>query len=371
MKRTLLILLLLLGAVFLTPAAAAETETAEEDINALYDSLPQETKDRLSALGIHSGEALDWQAPDPNRWFLLLQSVVGEESPLPVTTAGVLVGIVLLCAATEGLRHTLREPALSETYQAVCTVGAGVAMMVPLADCMSRVTAAAQSVTVFMGSFVPVYAAILATGGRISAAASYQTLMIAAAEGVAGLITGLILPLMAVSLALGLTGSVGKGLRIGAIGGWINRCGAWLLGTVSTLFVGCLSLQQIITGAADTVTTRAMRLSISSFVPVVGGALSEALTTVQGSFTLLRSTVGVFGIVAILAILLPPLCACVLWSVGLSLCGMVAETLELERLTGMFRTVAGVVKVLIGALCACGMVMILCTALVLAAGRGT
>lgn len=370
MKRAVMLLLLLCGVLFWPTCVSAEEESVKEDFASLYDSLPEESKQRLEELGVDAETILSGETPCPEEWFSVLAGVLKTESPLPLASFGVLIGIVLLCAATDGFRSSLGQPALSEVYQAVCTVGAGAAMMLPLSNCMARVAETAESVTVFMGSFMPVYVAALVSGGQIGSALSCQTLMLAAAEGVAGVITGVIMPLMAVALALGLTGSVGKGLRIGAIGNWLTKSGAWILATVSSLFVGSLSLRQILAGTTDTVTARAMRLSLSSFVPVVGGALSEALTTLQGSFLLMRSGVGVFGMVAVIAIVLPPLCACVVWSVGLSLCGTMAETLELERLVGMFRTVAGVVKVLIGALAASAMVMIVCTALVLLTGKG-
>lgn len=372
MKRTLLLVLLLLPLLLWTvPSAKAESvDNTEASLRELYEELPAETKERLAKLGVEGDTVTSWQTPDPAQLFTALGDYVGAESVGPLATVSILVGIVLLCAATEGLRHSLSEPSLSEVYQGVCAVGMGVALMVPLSGCISRVAEAAHSVTVFMGSFVPVYVAVLISGGQLNIALSYQSLMLVTAEGVAGLITGLILPMMSVSLALGLTGSMGKGLRLGAIGGFLNRCGAWALGTVTTLFVGCLSLRQVIAGTADTVAARAVRLSLSSFVPVVGGALGEALTTLQGSLLLMRSAVGAFGVGATLVILLPPLCACTLWTLGLSLCGTLAETLELDRLSGTFRAIAGVMKVLIGALAACGMVMIIGTALVLLAGKG-
>lgn len=347
-----------------------DTQLAESGAAELFEALPEETRERLHALGIDGLSFEEVAAPTPQAWWQTFQASLSGESALPVSTLAVLMGIVLLCAATDGLRHTVTEPALAGVYRAVCTAGAGVAMAVPLSACISRVVETARSVTVFMSSFVPVYAGILAGSGRVTAAASYQTLLLAAAQGTTLLITGLIVPLMAVSLALGLTGSVSEGLRVGAVGDWINKASTWLLGTVSSLFVGFLSLQQSITGSADGVTARAVKLSLSSFVPVVGGALSEALATVQGSLTLLRSTVGMFGVAAVAVLLLPPLCACLLWAVGVSLCRMMAELLELSSLSAMFRTVGGVIKVLIGALVACGMVMIVSTALVMAAGRG-
>lgn len=368
MKRVLCLLLVLAAVCAAAPAAHGETLSAAEE-QSLYEALPEETRQRLEQIGVTDPYGTDWDL-SPDTAGELLLTTLRQVSTGPLAALGILMVIVLLCALTEGLRETVTEPALSGVYQAVSTVGIGAVLMTPLADSLGRVTAATEGVTVFMGSFVPVYAGVMASSGSVTAALSYQTWMIAAAEGITLLITRLIVPLTAVSLALGLSGSLGKGMKLGAAGGWLNRACAWTLGTAGSLFVGLLSLQQVVTGSADGVAARAVKLSLSSFVPVVGGSLSEALATVQGSLLLLRSTVGVFGIAAVLILLLPPLCTCLVWAVGLSLCRTAAELLDLSGLTEVLRAVGGAVKVLIGALAACGMVMIVSTALVIAVGKG-
>ena len=155
---------------------------------------------------------------------------------------------------------------------------------------------------------------------------------------------------MTTALALGLVGSVSPGMKLDAAGGAINKACSWLLGLAATLFVGLLSLQGLVGAAADSLAGRAIRFSLSSFVPVVGGALSEAFSSVQGCLQLLKSTLGGFGILATALIALPPLLECALWSLTLSLCSM------------------GVLKTLMGVLAACSLFMIIATTIVTMAG---
>ena len=140
--------------------------------------------------------------------------------------------------------------------------------------------------------------------------------------------------------------------------------------STTTLFVGLLSLQGIVGGAADSLSGRAIRFSLSSMVPVVGGALSEAFTAVKGCLTLLKTTLGGFGILATALIVLPPLIQCALWSLCLSVCGAAADLFELEPISALLRSAQSVVKTLIGVLAACSLFMIIATAIVTLAGNG-
>lgn len=375
MKQKFCLVGLFLCAALVCPltVSAAQTVDSPWEQNggeAVYDALPEETKELLDRLGVEAEDPDGIGTVSPQSVWDLLRDVTKSESGAPLASFTVVVGIMLMTALLDGMRHTLSEPTLSGVYQAVTAAGTGVALMVPLSDVMARVGAAADSVSVFMGSFVPVYAGVMAAGGSVTAALSYQTMMLFAAEMITFLITRLIVPLMAVSLAFGFSGAAGSHGRLGAVGGWLQRSCGWGLGTAGSLFTGILSFQQLVTGSADSLSARAVKLSLSSFVPLVGGTLSEGLSTLQGSLLLLRSTAGVFGVAATALIVLPPLISCVLWCVGLSVCRTVAQMLSLDGLAALFQTVSGAIKVLVGALFVCGMVMIISAAVVMLAGKG-
>ena len=114
--------------------------------------------------------------------------------------------------------------------------------------------------------------------------------------------------------------------------------------------------------------SRAVKFSLGAFVPVVGSALGEALNSVRGCLTLLKSTLGAFGILSTALIVLPPLLECVLWLISLNFCVMAAETFSLDTVASLFKTAQGVLKTLIGVLAACSMFMIIATAIVTVAG---
>ena len=226
------------------------------------------------------------------------------------------------------------------------------------------------SVSVFMYSFVPVYAGVLLTGGQTATAASYQTVVLFAAELIAQLAANIIVPLMVVSLAFGVAGTAAPQIKLGKAGMAINKTASWLIGITTSLFVGLLSLQGMVGAAADTLGMRAMRFSLASFVPVVGGSLSEAFATVKSCLHLLKSTLGGFGVIATVLIVIPPLIECLVWNLCLSLCGVAADMFDLTTVSSLLQTVRSVMKTLIAVLAACMLFMIISVTIVTTAGRG-
>lgn len=375
--RSLLLMIMLMMVMRLPAGAeggAAEwDELYQEQAEAsgagdLPDNLPEETRQLLDQLGITSIDAEGFSSLEPQGVWKALAELTGQEASGPLRSVGVVLGVVLLCALMEGMKQTLRDPSASPVFQVVCVLAACAALLVPLSSCVQAVCRAAESTSVFMGSFVPVYAGILVTAGHAVTAASYQTVVLFAAELITLLATHLLVPLLTVSLALGMAGSLNTGLRLDSLSSAINKGAAWLLGITTTLFVGLLTLQGIVGGAADTLSSRALRFSLSSMVPVVGGSLSEAFSAVKGCLGLLKSTVGGFGMLATALIVLPPLLQCAVWSLGLALCTAAAELFALGQISALLRSAQAVVKTLIAVLAACSLFMIVATAVVTAAG---
>lgn len=334
----------------------------------LWNSIPAETRQFLYNIGITGFNADSITEIKPDNVTDSLLTLLKESAAGPFRAAGVLLGIVLLYALMEGTRQTVKEESISKIFGVICAITACAALIVPISVCIKDVSKAAESTSVLMISFVPVYAGVMLVSGQAVSAASYQTVMLFAAELISLVATKLIVPLMTVSLALSLTGSVTPGIKLGSAGGLINKSCGWLLGLTSTIFVGLLSVQELVGAAADTVTVRAIKFSLGAFVPVVGSTLGEAFNSVKSCLSLLKSTLGGFGIISTVLIILPPLIECVLWLLSLSFCTMAAEIFSLDSVASLFKAAQGVLKTLIGVLAACSMFIIVATTIVTLAG---
>ena len=76
----------------------------------------------------------------------------------------------------------------------------------------------------------------------------------------------------------------------------------WTLKTILTVFTTYMSITGVISGTTDAAALKAMKVTISSFVPVVGGILSDASETVLVSAALMKNAAGLYGIFAVLSI---------------------------------------------------------------------
>ena len=142
------------------------------------------------------------------------------------------------------------------------------------------------------------------------------------------------------------------------------------MGIEEKVFKGIMEVKGLISEEEDDMTTRTVKFSLGAFVPVVGSALGEALNTVRGCLSLLKSTLGGFGVIAIALIALPPIIECVIWLITLGFLNMAAEMFSLSSVSALFKAVQGVLKTLVAVLLSCSMFMIVATTVVTLAGGG-
>lgn len=80
----------------------------------------------------------------------------------------------------------------------------------------------------------------------------------------------------------------------------------WVLKTILYVFTGYISITGVVSGTTDASVLKAAKLTISGVVPVVGGILSDASEAVLVGAGTVKNAVGLYGLFAIMAIVLGP-----------------------------------------------------------------
>ena len=381
-KRILsLVALILCGMGVLCIPVSAQSPVNTEDLyreqsaasgaEELWKTLPEETRRLLKAMGLEGLDSETYTALQPGTVLEEIVGVFSEQAGGVAAVCGALLGAVFLGALAEGARQTVQEPKMAETFSVLCAAAIAGTILLPVSECVGQACEAARSVSVFMLSFVPAYGAVLVSSGQATMALSYSTVLLTGAECVSALTTDVVTPLLTVSLGVGGIGALTEKNRLSALGGLLNKLAGWLLATATALFSAMLSFQSVVASSADSLGQRAAKMSIGAFVPVVGGPLSEAFGTVTGCLRLLRSTLGAFGAVAAVGLILPAVCRCAAWALALAVGKAAAEALGVRPAAALAGAAQGVIKTLIGVLAASGLFMIVTTTVVTMAGGGS
>ena len=352
----------------LTASAVDKGEYFDSQLRAsgaeeLYSSLDNETKDVLSSLGIDSADFDSLFDITPQRVFSLVESIFKGRGKEPLRAAVRVMGIIVLLSAGEAfIPEDDRMQSLLNTVGVLLIIAA---VGKPVFGAVSSAVSSVGMCCAFMKSLIPVLAGAVIASGNPLTALSFQSWAFAAAQLISSVCQSFVVPAVGAVTALDISSALVPGYRLGGVTQLIKKTVTALLSFTATLYMSFLGIKGALTAAADGVAAKGIKLILSSAVPVVGGALSEAYSGIIGSLSLVRSTLGVFGIIAVTAITLPSLVQLLFWIFVLKLCSAAGavflqnETSELLSSLSSALTLMNVVLVFNGVLFIISMALLL------------
>lgn len=335
----------------------------------LFHGLPQETKEILQSLNLTEADCSGLASSDMGEILSEILSVIAQNSGTPFIGFTVCLGMILLCSLTESIRLGSTDKKLETVQYTVAALCVCSAVVIPFCQTISRLTEVLQGASGFMLLYVPILSGLMVGTGREVTGSSWYGSMMMVGNLISSAAAHVIMPLMNVFLALSVTGSVAGGLKLGSICESVYKIAKWVLTFLMSVFMTVLSLNTLVTTSMDQVSRRAVKFAVSSFVPVVGGVLSEALTTFNGSLEMLKTGAGVFVIIAAAFILLPVLAECVIWQFSLFLLSSVSEISGLDRMMGLFRSVSKAAGMMTALLLCVLTVFMISTVMILIVGQ--
>ncbi len=281
-----------------------------------------------------------------------------------------LVGVILISALL-GVIEDGESFAYSKMYSISIGLIISLTLLEPVLDCINGAIAALENCATFFLSYVPIFGGIVATSGMPASAAMYTGSVLLVSQIVAQLSTAVLLPMLCVYLAMNIVGAVCRVDGVVSLSAAFKNLVNWSLTLLVSVFVGLLALQSVISSTADLATSRTVKFLFSSFIPVVGAALSDAVVAAQSGLRVIKASVGSFGIVVAAAVFLPVLVNVTTWRIALSLAVWVGETVGDERSKTVLKGFLDVLSIITAILLSLMLIMVITTALMLSSGGGS
>ncbi len=193
---------------------------------------------------------------------------------------------------------------------------------------VSRLRAWFEMLCTLAGSMLPMMGTLYALGGNVGAAAANHTVMSVFLSVAQMLCTRAVLPVAGICLLLAVCDALTGRAALKPLGNLIKRTFTLGFSFLMLLLSFLLGLQTTLAAGSDTLALRTGRFAAGSFLPVVGGSVSEAMKTVAGSISYLRTLAGSGGILVLFLFFLPTFLTVLTTRIVFLLCGALAELLE-------------------------------------------
>lgn len=278
---------------------------------------------------------------------------------------GELVGILVIAALSGVLKAMKDKDEISEAANFACFMLMTVSAIRIFSLTVGYGVEVIRDLSTFITKLSPVFIALLVSGGASITAAAFHPILSGAVYVMTLIVDKCIVPLVYLSAVLGIVGHITPRLQLTAFTKLIRGTGKWLLLMSLTVFTGVTAAYGFAAPAVDAIALKSMKFAVGSFVPVVGGLLSDTVETVLSGTHLMKNAVGTAGIISITAICAVPVIKILVIKIMLEICAAVAEPLSDKRIMGMLRDISASVSMVLGMVITTSMLFIVCISIIL------
>ncbi len=359
MKKIIKIVLVIFTAVIFTvPAQSDEfvytpdevgSHAAVEKWEDLTDSLPEEIQGEVENMTPDKPDEAYSQLKESAKaeyWIDKITDAVKSALPSTLTSAVPILAVILLNAAASFILP--ESPRLTEAFSTTVKLSAAIILFSLTSGVIKKASAYLENLCGVMNLLLPVMEAVTLAGGNITESGVHSASVTLGVTIIGNFNTFVLTPLTSAMFSLSAVsmtaGDSGMGSAVAMFRRFVNRL--WQICTI--FFSSLLGFQTVLAKGADNLAIKGAKFAIGSFIPVAGGILSEAYTTVREGLSFIRGVCGVGGILILALMTVPTVIPVLMYKITLSLTKTAAELLKCPSTAAFLGECAGIVDFLLG-----------------------
>ena len=348
-KIFLLTVIILLAFLAFTPGmAAAEGEDEDTSLNETIDELEDNVQEGLDAIDFSSLEewaeeygtsktfsqgvrelveaVLDGEFSVGAEQFssIIINAVTGGiKNCIPAFAA--IFAIAVMTAMMQGLSSGFLRDNTREIVHFACYAAIIVILSVQITAIIVQVKETIEGMCSLMQAVFPVLLALITALGSASAAGVYSPLMAILSTGIGTVISSLVLPCFVAAVVLSIVGNLSCNIKLGRLTKFFKSAAAFVLAGAFSLFAAFLTMQGLVGGIADSISVKTAKFAVQSYIPILGGYLSDGLDLALTGIILIKNSLGLVSVIILFAAVAVPMVQTAVFTLGLKLTAGLCE----------------------------------------------
>lgn len=325
MKRFLTVLIIIL---LIPTVCFGADDTYNEYITSFdlsfIDELSNDVKKLLEELDL---TGFDYEAISDlnfNDIVNIIKNMFLDRIKNPLKSCVIVLAFVLLSALFKGF-DVNDSSSLDEIYSTISAIVIGIVLLTKISSTIEISVLSLSVASNFIYAFIPAFCCIIAVGGGVSTSFSTNTTLLILSQALSFISSKLFMPIINSFLAISICSGLKSDLNLGSFLSTLKRSITTAVSFVSAMFVSILSIKTSVTARSDILGIRSIRFVINTVVPVIGGSISEGLLSIHSYSSLIKSSVGIVGIIAVSFVFLPAIIEVVCWRMTLSICSIASD----------------------------------------------
>ncbi len=209
---------------------------------------------------------------------------------------------------------------------------------------------------------LPAMTCIFAVSGNITASAvnaTWLTLLITLLEQIC---ESILIPIFCICTGLISFNSLSSLTEVTGLGEFIKsvkKILIFLLTLITAVFIAIMSYQTLIAQGTDTMTVRNLKFAAGNAIPIIGGALGEAVGTYLTSISIIKGTAGALTAVSVIIAVLPIIIKLTVCRFGLAVVGFTAGLFGCPKETVIIKEAGEMLSFAVALLSVCSVMFVI------------
>lgn len=334
----------------LTESAAANIETVFENFS--FEEIVQD---------IANGKFSRFQGNIINK----LIAVFSGELKNAFALVGSIAALILVSAVINNLQQSFGKKDVGKAASFAVFVYVSTIAATAFEMAARYVVTTLTDITIFVHSILPAMATLCISSGEMMSVTLTHPVIFFICSAAGTVIKNVITPLVLLRAVATLLCAITQNSGLGEFTELFSKLHKTLLAFSMSIFAGILGISSFAAASFDNLAARGVKFAVSASVPVVGGSISEAMSSIAGSAMLLKNAVGLTGVIMIFAMFSIPLLKIFALSISFRLVAAFTAPVAEKRIVEIIRKLGECIDMLFSSIACMGTIMIIALAAVL------
>lgn len=301
----------------------------EFDLSSVVSATDEDTLEILRELGIDELSYESLFNVSPLKVFEALFNILARSVKAPIKFLFMSMGVLILTSFLSSF---------FDNNETVSLVGASLIALngaVPVAGMVSSAFSVLSALSVFTTTFAGAFCAIVSSSGNISGGLMYSAMTVFSDTLFSGLLSELCQPVVSLMCCLSFLSCFDFYGFCAGLCSAFKKVYVFFMSFIGTVFSGIITIKGVLSEGADTVTARSIRFIVGKSLPVVGGTVSETYSALISSLSIIKNTVGIFGIITVIVTVLPTLAELLSWILAIDIALILCSSFGADKIRPM------------------------------------
>ena len=243
--------------------------------------------------------------------------------------------ITLISTILTNLQSSFEESSISQLANYFTYILIAILVIANFSDLMEMAKLSVGRMVDFMQVLLPILLTLLIITGGPNTKIMFHPMILGTVNVLGIMVNSIIFPLIYFSFIVSILSNLSKRAELGKLAELGRQIITFVITATFTVFIGILTIYGLST-KIDGLSIRTAKFAVDTFVPIVGGFLSDAVDTVIGSSAILKNGIGIIGLLVLATIILLPIIKVVVLLLIYSIIGAVTEPIASSNIIKLF-----------------------------------